>query len=62
MCLRWIARHAADHALGRVLDYGCGSGILAIGAAKYGAQAVDAVDIDEAARASMRCRSRTGCV
>lgn len=49
MCLRWIARHAADGALDRVLDYGCGSGILAIGAAKYGAQAVDAVDIDEAA-------------
>ena len=53
MCLRWIARHAADaHGLGRVLDYGCGSGILAIGAAKYGATAVDALDIDEAAVAS----------
>ena len=35
--------------LGRVLDYGCGSGILAIGAAKFGASAIDAVDIDEAA-------------
>ena len=43
MCLRWIARSAP---LGRVLDYGCGSGILAIGAAKYGATHVDAVDID----------------
>jgi ribosomal protein L11 methyltransferase len=31
------------------LDYGCGSGILAIGASKYGAQDVLAVDIDEAA-------------
>ena len=47
MCLRWIARH--DLAGQRVLDYGCGSGILAIGAAKYGAQHIDAVDIDEAA-------------
>jgi ribosomal protein L11 methyltransferase len=47
MCLRWIARQ--PDSLGRVLDYGCGSGILAIGAAKYGATAVDAVDIDEAA-------------
>lgn len=47
MCLRWIARHEAD--LGRVLDYGCGSGILAIGAALHGASEVDAVDIDEAA-------------
>jgi ribosomal protein L11 methyltransferase len=48
MCLRWIAGHAGD-GLGRVLDYGCGSGILAIGAAKYGAADIDAVDIDEAA-------------
>jgi ribosomal protein L11 methyltransferase len=50
MCLRWIARHSgADGGLGRVLDYGCGSGILAIGAAKHGATDIDAVDIDEAA-------------
>lgn len=50
MCLRWIAHHAADQGgLGRVLDYGCGSGILAIGAAKHGATEIDAVDIDDAA-------------
>ncbi len=54
MCLRWIARHgtadeAAGNPLGRVLDYGCGSGILAIGAAKFGATEIDAVDIDPAA-------------
>ena len=47
MCLRWIARQ--PRAAQRVLDYGCGSGILAIGAAKYGAAAIDAVDIDPAA-------------
>lgn len=47
MCLRWIARHGVQDQ--RVLDYGCGSGILAIGAAKYGARSIDAVDIDEAA-------------
>ena len=46
MCLRWIASHAVPM---RVLDYGCGSGILAIGAAKNGAQEVLAVDIDNAA-------------
>jgi ribosomal protein L11 methyltransferase len=48
MCLRWIARQEAG-ALVRVLDYGCGSGILAIGAAKFGATDIDAVDIDDAA-------------
>jgi len=52
MCLRWIAAH--DLSGQRVLDYGCGSGILAIGAAKYGAQSIDAVDIDEAAVTSTR--------
>ena len=46
MCLRWIAAHPG---FARVLDYGCGSGILAIGAAKFGATSVDAVDIDTAA-------------
>ena len=46
MCLRWVANHGVP---GRVLDYGCGSGILAIGAAKYGAHEVIAVDIDQAA-------------
>lgn len=46
MCLRWIATHSVT---GRVLDYGCGSGILAIGAAKFGAPEVVAVDIDAAA-------------
>lgn len=49
MCLRWIARHGGDVALTRVLDYGCGSGILAIGSAKFGATDIDAVDIDNAA-------------
>jgi len=47
MCLRWTARHGVQGQ--RVLDYGCGSGILAIGAALYGASDIDAVDIDEAA-------------
>lgn len=55
MCLRWIAQHgqtpgsSTERSLGRVLDYGCGSGILAIGASKHGAVDVDGVDIDEAA-------------
>ena len=54
MCLRWMARQgarlsAAASPFGRVLDYGCGSGILALGAAKLGATEIDAVDIDPAA-------------
>lgn len=51
MCLRWIATSASQGktAPQRVLDYGCGSGILAIAAALHGAQDVDAVDIDPAA-------------
>ena len=51
MCLRWIATQASE--LGaqwsRVLDYGCGSGILAIGAALHGGRLIDALDIDPAA-------------
>jgi ribosomal protein L11 methyltransferase len=49
MCLGWIARHGDALRGARVLDYGCGSGILAIGAALHGAAPVDAVDIDPAA-------------
>lgn len=53
LCLAWIAgglpTQDGPPRLGRVMDYGCGSGILAIGAALHGAESVDAVDIDEAA-------------
>lgn len=55
MCLRWIARHApASPGWQRVLDYGCGSGILAIAASLYGAGQVVAVDIDPAAVTATR--------
>ena len=49
MCLRWIAAHREAVEGQRALDYGCGSGILAIAAARFGAAHVDAVDIDAAA-------------
>lgn len=52
MCLRWIAKHPPTNQ--RVLDYGCGSGILAIGAAKFGAREIVAVDIDPSAVESTR--------
>ncbi|WP_332823731.1 50S ribosomal protein L11 methyltransferase [Ramlibacter sp.] len=60
MCLRWIARRPP--AGQRVLDYGCGSGILAIGAAKFGAAAVDAVDIDPAAVQSTEANAQANHV
>lgn len=44
LCLDWL--DGADLAGQTVLDYGCGSGILAIAAAKLGAKRVWAVDID----------------
>ncbi len=61
MCLRWIARQAAARPAPwrRVLDYGCGSGILAIAAALHGAAAVDAVDIDPDAVAASAANARS---
>jgi ribosomal protein L11 methyltransferase len=44
LCLAWLDENLAGGE--RVLDYGCGSGILAIAAAKLGAAAVAGVDID----------------
>jgi ribosomal protein L11 methyltransferase len=41
----------------RVLDYGCGSGILAIAAAKLGAARVDAVDLDPQAVETTRANA-----
>ncbi len=46
MCLEWIASHLKPQQ--RVMDFGCGSGILAIGAALLGAEVV-AVDHDDQA-------------
>ncbi len=62
MCLRWIARQGGAQGLGRVLDYGCGSGILAIGAGKHGAMDIDAVDIDPAAVDSTRLNAQANGV
>ena len=59
MCLHWIATQPLA---GRVLDYGCGSGILAIGAAKFGATEVLAVDIDEAAIGSTQTNAEVNGV
>lgn len=47
LCLQWLDEQLQGGE--RVLDYGCGSGILAIAALKLGAAAADGVDIDEQA-------------
>lgn len=44
LCLSWLANNPPIHQ--RVIDYGCGSGILAIAALKLGANQAWAVDID----------------
>ncbi len=60
MCLRWIACQAPGRAASwtRVLDYGCGSGVLAIAAALHGARSIDAVDIDPAAVQATRLNAQ----
>ncbi|MFM2107977.1 MAG: hypothetical protein RLZZ513_1045, partial [Pseudomonadota bacterium] len=44
LCMEWLEQHVEAGC--SVLDYGCGSGILAILARKLGADSVDGVDID----------------
>jgi ribosomal protein L11 methyltransferase len=55
LCLRWLAEHLEPGET--VLDYGCGSGILAIAAAKLGAGATTGVDIDPQAIAASRANA-----
>lgn len=60
LCMEWLEAHAPRGQA--VLDYGCGSGILAIVAAKLGAATVVGVDIDPQAVESARHNSeRNGC-
>ena len=59
LCLRWLAAHLMPDQ--SVLDYGCGSGILAIAAARLGASTVVGTDIDlEAIAASRANAERNG--
>lgn len=52
LCLRWLDAHLKQG--DSVIDYGCGSGILAIAALKLGAQTAWGVDIDEQATLAAR--------
>jgi ribosomal protein L11 methyltransferase len=60
LCLDWLDRHMSPGC--SVIDYGCGSGILAIAAAKLGAACVRGVDIDEQAVLSSRYNAERNCV
>ncbi len=44
MCLQWLATHPPQGLA--IIDYGCGSGILAVAASKLGAREVHAIDND----------------
>jgi len=62
LCLRWLKEHV--RAGDTVLDYGCGSGILAIAAMKLGAARAVGVDIDPGAVRAAREnaeRNRVAC-
>lgn len=59
LCLRWLAAHIERGQ--SMLDYGCGSGILAIAAAKLGASPVTGTDADaQAVEASRANAARNG--
>ena len=59
LCLAWLDQHPPTGQ--QVLDFGCGSGILAIAALKLGAAAAQGVDIDsQALRASHNNAARNG--
>jgi ribosomal protein L11 methyltransferase len=52
LCLQWLDRHKIDGK--RILDFGCGSGILAIAAIKLGASQAYALDHDPQALSATR--------
>ncbi|MEN8205992.1 MAG: 50S ribosomal protein L11 methyltransferase [Pseudomonadota bacterium] len=60
LCLEWLEAHPPVNR--SVIDYGCGSGILAVAAHKLGAANVTAVDIDpQALQATRENARRNGC-
>ena len=60
LCLEWLDEHLRGGE--RVIDYGCGSGILAIAAARLGAASVCAIDIDPQALESARRNAAVNAV
>jgi ribosomal protein L11 methyltransferase len=63
LCLRWLDAHLTVQSnIKDVLDYGCGSGILAIAALLLGAEYAHCVDIDEQALQATRDNAATNQV
>ena len=62
LCLEWLDAHIDADAAPEVLDYGCGSGILAIAAAKLGASRVLAVDNEHQALEATRANAASNGV
>ncbi|HEY8553581.1 MAG TPA: 50S ribosomal protein L11 methyltransferase, partial [Burkholderiales bacterium] len=60
LCLRWLAEHIRGGE--RVLDYGCGSGILAIAALKLGAAVARGVDMDGQALVAARANAMQNAI
>ena len=60
MCLQWLGENLQPGE--RVIDYGCGSGILAIAAARLGAGEVVGVDIDPQAITSTQANAQVNGV
>ena len=58
-CLELLERALDGAAVSRALDVGCGSGILAIAAARLGVPRVDAIDVDpDAVRGRGECQAQ----
>jgi len=55
LCLRWLDAHIQQQ--NKLLDFGCGSGILAVAALLLGAEHADGVDIDEQALLASRANA-----
>ena len=67
LCLEWLDATLGDPArrpqpAPSLIDYGCGSGILAVGAGLLGAGELRATDIDPQAVASTRYNAERNCV
>jgi ribosomal protein L11 methyltransferase len=60
ICLEWLEAHVAPG--DRIIDFGCGSGILALAAVKLGARAANCFDIDGQALTATRENAATNAV